>query len=67
MTPTMFRFAVDSAQFATFAHRTPYGIDRLNGFKMYINSAKLMCVDVKSVDHLQMDSTDCDSYEKYSK
>lgn len=34
ITPKEFRFAVDGVYFTSFIHRSDYGIEKLNGFKM---------------------------------
>lgn len=64
MTPKDFRFAVDGVYFTSFNHRSEHGIDKLNGFKMGTNFG--MYLEITSVDHLQMDSADCDGFEEYS-
>lgn len=64
LTPKEFRFAVDGVHFASFAHRSEYGIEKLNGFKM--GTSYGMYLEITSVDHLQMDTSDCDGFEDYS-
>lgn len=64
MTPKEFRFAVDGIHFTSFRHRSEYGIDKLNGFKM--GTVHGLYMEITSVDHLQMDSNYCDGFECYS-
>lgn len=64
MTPKEFLFAVDGVYFTSFTYRSEYGIDKLNGFKMGTTAG--MYLEITSVDHLQMDSPDCDGFEEYS-
>lgn len=64
LTPKEFRFAVDGVYFTSFPYRFGHGIDKLNGFKMGTNHG--LYLEITSVDHLQMDSSDCDGFEEYS-
>lgn len=64
MTPREFRFAVDGVYFTSFCHRSENGIEKLNGFKMATSHG--MYLEITSVDHLHMDSADCDGFEEYS-
>lgn len=64
LTPKEFRFAVDGTYFTSFAHRSEHGVDKLNGFKM--GTSYGMYLEITSVDHVQMDSNDCDGFEEYS-
>lgn len=65
MTPKEFKFAVDGEYFSSFMHRSEHGIDKLNGFKMGTSFG--MYMEITSVDHLQMDSIECDGFEEYSR
>lgn len=64
LTPKEFRFAVDGVYFASFTYRSEYAISKMNGFKMSASFG--MYLEITSVDHLQMDSSDCDGFEEYS-
>lgn len=64
MTPRDFRLAVDGAYFTSFNHRSEYGIDKLNGLKM--GTLYGMYLEINSIDHLQMGSSDCNGFEEYS-
>lgn len=64
LTPKEFRFAVDGVYFASFAYRSGHGVDKLNGFKM--GTSHGLYLEITSVDHMQMDSSDCDGFEEYS-
>lgn len=64
LTPKEFLFAVDGVFFASFAYRSGHGIEKLNGFKMGTNYG--MYLEITSVDHVQMESSDCDGFEEYS-
>lgn len=63
MTPKEFRFAVDGIHFTSFIHRSDHGIDKVNGFKMGTSFG--MYMEITSVDHVQMDSSDCEGFEDY--
>lgn len=64
LTPKEFRFAVDGVFFSSFVYRSECGIDKLNGFKM--GTSYGMYLEITSVDHLQMDTKDCEGFEDYS-
>lgn len=64
LTPKEFRFAVDGVYFTSFAYRSGHGIDKLNGFK--VGTSNGLYLEITSVDHLQMDSSNCDGFEEYS-
>lgn len=64
MTPKDFRFAVDGFPFVSFIHRSEHGIDKLNGFKM--GTSYGMYMEITAVDHIQLDSSDCDGFEDFS-
>lgn len=64
MTPKEFRIAIDGVYFTSFAYRSGYGISKMNGLKM--SASYGMYLEITSVDHLQMDSSDCDGFEEYS-
>lgn len=64
MTPKEFRFAVDGVYYTSFIHRSENGIDKLNGFKM--GTSYGMYMEVTSVDHVKMDSIECDGFEALS-
>lgn len=63
MAPKEFRFAVDGVFFASFAYRSDYGIEKLNGFKMGTSFGLMM--DITSVDHVQLEA-ECHGFEDYS-
>lgn len=63
-TPKEFVFAVNGRRFASFAYRSPNLLKGLNGFKIKGNNG--MYVEVSSVDHMKMDSPDCQGFERYS-
>lgn len=64
LTPKEFRFAVDGVYFGSFAYRSEFGMNKMNGFKMGASFG--MYLEITSVDHLQMDSNDCYGFEEYS-
>lgn len=64
MTPKEFRFAVDGVYYSSFMHRSEHGIDKLNGFKMGTSFG--MYMELTSVDHVEMDSIECEGFEEYS-
>lgn len=59
-----FRFAIDGQFYSTFAFRPPTVLDKLNGFK--ISTSYGMFIEITSVDHLTLDSDDCDDFASYS-
>lgn len=63
-TPKDFRFAIDGGFFTTFNHRSENGIEKVNGFKMGTSFGLYM--EVTSVDHVQLDSNECDGFEHFS-
>lgn len=63
-TPKDLRIAIDGSFFSTFNHRSQTKIEKMNGFKMSTSSG--MYMEVTSVDHLKMDTDDCDGFEHYS-
>lgn len=63
-TPKDLRIAIDGSFFSSFNHRSQTKIEKINGFKM--GTSHGMYMEVTSVDHLEMNSDDCDGFEHYS-
>lgn len=63
-TPKEFIFAVDGIFFASFAHRSENGIDKLNGLKM--GTSYGLFLEISSVDHVQLDASNCEGFEQLS-
>lgn len=64
MTPKDFKMAVDGAYLTSFNHRSEYGIDKMNGFKMTTTFG--LHLEITSVDHFQLETNDCHGFEMYS-
>lgn len=63
-TPKDLRIAIDGSFFTSFNHRSQTKIEKMNGFKMATSYG--MYMEVTSVDHLALDTDECDGFEHYS-
>lgn len=64
LTSNKFKFAINGVSFSSFNYRNQNQLDILNGFKI-VNALGLH-LEVTSVDHMNIGSNECDSFETYS-